>query len=531
MAVARHYSITDFLFVCSLSIIWSVASAPWAGELATHPEAKRLGLNRMNYLVETARRSAGKRNEMPELRFLYENALKLSNEMARATAKANQTSCVHLWSQLDPDIQMQQDRQSLAGNLKAIEHGELTEVDFATLCALSEGWKDLYIRELFSHSLDHQLGFISCDEWLSLMRPSQVGDNDESDVMCFRCVADGDHSYSLGSFKEKSNRLPVWDAENNAMIEDSLVQVFFGGMVRALCGGKTATPPAVDDQVVRFFSSCGYKTSAQEIQQMFSTEESLRSTIRVACKRLRECDEYEEKHDMKIKRNCQTFCQLVRKDVRALVFEYLAVYIFYSLEIRQPGVVYCSGDIDNLTEDVEVDYLDRVAKALRRLAKCRNAAKVNSDILQQAVMQLRRDGRISLEQYQKAHRYIDDSRELSRVLDKLLRIFVVDAPIQLWVDLTKERVKPAEGYVYHDHKTIRAAGTSLSRISPLFPYTVAAKTSALLTETRARIKNDLSAAEYEQTRLESILLPDWFKQAELEFADEDRQPAAGGAQQ
>ena len=387
------------------------------------------------------------------------------------------------------------------------------------------------MREIFLHSLSHKLAFIFCDEWLPLLRASNGRGMDESDLICLDSCKD--RSYSLSSFKTGSSRLTVWDAAKDNMLQDGMH--FYGGTGYRLFVGKPVKLPVIDDETVKFFSSCGYKASAQEIEQTFNTEESLCSTIRIGEERWRECDEHEEKVGLKTKKDAQRYCELVRKDVRTLVLCFLGQYVAYSSprELQEPGVVYCScSEWSSAPEDAEVNYLDRVEKAVRRLAQCRKATRASGEVLQRAAMSLRRDGRISLERYEKMRRYISDSQELSRVLDKLLRIFVIDTPIQLWVDLTRARVNWAElNPVFYDHNGIMAAGTSLSRISPLLPYTVAANTSALLAEMRARIKKELWAGEYEQTRLESKLLPDWFKQAELDIVNEDRQPAVGGTQE
>ena len=110
---------------------------------------------------------------------------------------------------------------------------------------------------------------------------------------------------------------------------------------------------------------------------------------------------------------------------------------------------------------------------------------------------------------------------MSRTLDKLNRIFVIDKPLQLWADLAARRVSQALGTVFNDHPAIMAAGTSLSRVSFLLPHTVETKTGEVVVAVTSMIKQKLSKPEFEQTQLEARLQPDWFKQTGLEIIKDD----------
>ena len=113
---------------------------------------------------------------------------------------------------------------------------------------------------------------------------------------------------------------------------------------------------------------------------------------------------------------------------------------------------------------------------------------------------------------------------LSSVLDKLLRVYIIDRPMQLWCHVAQLRVEEAtdiKPFKQDDDEAIMRAGVSLSQISPLLPHTVEAETANLLVRTTGMIKKQLNEAQYGQTGLESKLLPNWFKRISLEVVKDD----------
>jgi len=174
-------------------------------------------------------------------------------------------------------------------------------------------------------------------------------------------------------------------------------------------------------------------------------------------------------------------------------------------------------DDSNQTDDAEIDYIHRLGKALRRLAAIRRKSSSLLNSLKACAEDLRRENQISGVQYQRVSQYIAVSEEMSRTLDKMNRIFVIDKPIQLWADLAANRVDRASG----KKEAIMAAGSSLARVSFLLPHTVESITGKVVVGATSQIKNALSKAQFEQTQLESKLLPDWFKQAGLEVISDD----------
>jgi hypothetical protein len=177
-----------------------------------------------------------------------------------------------------------------------------------------------------------------------------------------------------------------------------------------------------------------------------------------------------------------------------------------------------------ISPDAEIEYISKLEMALRRLANQRR--KIDESLIQlnRVSQRLYSEKRITINQYQELTRFVRESKRLSAVLDKLLRIYVIDRPMQLWCHVAQMRVEEAtdiKPFKQDDDEAIMRAGVSLSQIASLLPYTVEAETARLLVCTTSMIKKQLSKAQYKQTGLESKLLPDWFRRTSLEVVKDD----------
>jgi hypothetical protein len=525
-----------------------------AADAADLPAPKFGVVTIMGRLFESARIDSEVKNDLPELRFLYEQAVALNRKMEALTQGAKQQTSYRLSPEIIQTAAFDEDTVALGRLLKSAQGRNLTDEEVASLCALSSGGKDAYVANLLLHSYAcwNRTPILPAEEILDLIpEPRHRGIRE---CQLLRLLVTVPNDFRLAGFKStgKSEFSALWEVGNFNL--PALFAKGFNfkelGRINAFATGKTGviaddtyvgwsvlwavgkriwhmndidieSLPMPDRRFVRFLVLCGYARGPDKVLDMYNDKDKLQSCFEAGMKTAASMETFAGLDITSSDSRLTELAQHLRSEPRYWLAMYLGRYGSYRVAGPSAGLVLCADDPSSLTDDAEIDYINRLEKAVRRLAKLRRKSTQSCGALKSYAEELRREQRISGNQYQTILKYIDSSEEISRILDKLNRIFIIDKPLQLWADLTARRVSQALGIIRNNRPQIMAAGTSLSRVSFLLPHTVESKTSTVVVGVTSAIKQKLSSPEFEQTQLESKIQPDWFKQTGLEIIKGD----------